>query len=272
MWPAGSHHHGNNFLQTAAGCQGHRDTCMVDSGLPIPALGCHNNHQDTWTQVRVSDEIIEIWPIPESPDTLTSVYLSHVYPVLWSLQLMQRPVSGSHSSACPLQEQGWQVGNPQWPGKQRSHWRSNAPGTHIHWPVNWSQNGLWDPWVLHAHSAQKQTTYIHKQLYTHHAVYTVVFSIICPVTNYWSIFIDAFILFLVDQVLTFAASGSEVKCSWSTSVAVPADHTGATLTLTPIGVAHCAEGALRITLAFWEMEFNTEYTPVKQQYLIKYSL
>lgn len=58
-------------------------------------------------------------------------------------------------------------------------------------------------------------------------------------------------------VLTSATVGSELVRGRSTSVTVPTDHVGATLTLTPAGVTHGAEGALRITLAFWEMESNT---------------
>lgn len=59
------------------------------------------------------------------------------------------------------------------------------------------------------------------------------------------------------RVLTFAAVGSKLERGWSTPVAVPTDHVGATLTLTPAGITNGAEGALRVTLAFWEMETNT---------------
>lgn len=54
-------------------------------------------------------------------------------------------------------------------------------------------------------------------------------------------------------VLTSAAVGSKLVRGWSTSVTVPTDHVGTTLTLTPAGVTHGAERALRVTLAFWEM-------------------
>lgn len=271
MWPGGSHRHGNNLLQTAADCQGRQDICKVDSDLLTPAPGRHSNHPDTWTQVRVSDEEEEIWSAPESPDWHWLLYLSQVCPVLWSLQSMQRPVSGSHSSACPLQEQGRQVGKPQWPGRQRSHWRPNAPDTHTHWPVSWSQNGFWEPWGSHAHAAQTETT----RLYVTHIIlfilrHLALFNLLLVINNiHW--FFDYWVVFglLVDRVLTFAAGGSELKSSWSTSVAVPADHVGATLTLTPVGVTHCAEGALRITLAFWEMELNTGHNSVKHQPSIK---
>lgn len=57
--------------------------------------------------------------------------------------------------------------------------------------------------------------------------------------------------------LTSAAIGSELEGSRSTSVTVPADHIGAALTLTPAGITHGAKGALRITVAFWEMYSNT---------------
>lgn len=40
-------------------------------------------------------------------------YLSQLCPALWSLQSRQRPVSASQASACPLQAQRRQAGNPQ---------------------------------------------------------------------------------------------------------------------------------------------------------------
>lgn len=67
------------------------------------------------------------------------------------------------------------------------------------------------------------------------------------------------------RVLTSAAVGSELKRGRSTSVTVPANHVGATLTLTAAGITHCAEGPLRITLAFWEMESNTGYALENRQ-------
>lgn len=85
-------------------------------------------------------------------------HLSQVCPVLWSRHLMHRPVLGSHSSVCPLQVQGRQVGKPQWPGRQRSHCRPYAPGTHTHWPVSWSQNELCEPWGSHTHAENTQNT------------------------------------------------------------------------------------------------------------------
>ena len=47
-----------------------------------------------------------------------------------------------------------------------------------------------------------------------------------------------------------------MKCCWSALVAASADDVWATLTLTAAGVTHSAEGALRVTLALWEMGFN----------------
>lgn len=57
----------------------------------------------------------------------------------------------------------------------------------------------------------------------------------------------------LEEFLTSAATWSKLERSWSTSVTVPANHVGSTLTLTPAGITHRAEGALRVTLAFWEM-------------------
>lgn len=56
------------------------------------------------------------------------------------------------------------------------------------------------------------------------------------------------------RILTFAAVGAELERRRGAAVAAPAHHVGAALTLTPAGVAHGAEGALGVTLAFWEME------------------
>lgn len=59
-------------------------------------------------------------------------------------------------------------------------------------------------------------------------------------------------------VLTSAAVGSKLKRGRRTPVTVPADHVGAALTLPAVGVAHGAERALRVTLAFWEMASDKE--------------
>lgn len=61
----------------------------------------------------------------------------------------------------------------------------------------------------------------------------------------------------VIEILTSAAVGSKLERGWSTSVTVPADHIRATLTLTTVGVTHGAEGALRVTLTFWELKSDT---------------
>lgn len=55
---------------------------------------------------------------------------------------------------------------------------------------------------------------------------------------------------------TSAAAGSELERGRSAAVAVPPDHVGTAPALAAAGVAHGAERALRVTLAFWEMESN----------------
>lgn len=58
------------------------------------------------------------------------------------------------------------------------------------------------------------------------------------------------------ELQTSAAVGAELEGGRSAAVAVPPHHVGSTLTLSAAGVTHGAERALRVTLAFWEMESN----------------
>lgn len=59
---------------------------------------------------------------------------------------------------------------------------------------------------------------------------------------------------MLTGALTSAAVGSKLERGWGTTVAVPSHHVGATLALAAVWVTHGAEGALRVTLALWEME------------------
>lgn len=58
----------------------------------------------------------------------------------------------------------------------------------------------------------------------------------------------------VSLPLTSAAIGSKMEGGGGTLVTVTAYNVGATLALSAVGVTHGAERALRVTLAFWEME------------------
>lgn len=82
--------------------------------------------------------------------------LSQLCPVVCSLQSKHCPVWGSHCSACPLQVHGRQLGKPQCPGRQRSHWRPYAPGIHSHWPVASWQNACTEPCGSHSHAEGKK--------------------------------------------------------------------------------------------------------------------
>lgn len=166
-------------------------------------------------------------------------HLSQECPVLWSRQPMQRPVSGSHSSVCPLQKQGRHVGKPQWPGRQRSHCRPYSPGRQVHCPVSGSQKGPCEPWGSQSHAVDD----------TRHKTRSTGGS------GQW----DRLPRSRLDhRALTSAAVGPEMEGGWGARVAVPPDHVGATLALAAVWVTHGAERALRVTLALWETRGRTQ--------------
>ncbi len=156
--------------------------------------------------------------------------LSQLCPVVWSLQDRHCPVSRSHCSAWPLQVQGRQLGNPQCPGRQRSHCRPYALGIHSHWPVASWQKEWTDPSGLQSHA---------KPIIDHN--YACESNTWCSLC-YWPV------------VLTPAALRPKKEGRWGAFVAVPANHVVTTLALATRSVTNRAERPLRVTLTGWEKQ------------------
>lgn len=89
-----------------------------------------------------------------------------------------------------------------------------APGTHVHWPVSSWQKELTDPRGSHSHAGDETRV------------------IRLPVKYPGG---DE------DGTFTSAAGGAEAVSGRGAAVAVPAHNVGATLTLTPTGLAQGAE-------------------------------
>lgn len=95
---------------------------------------------------------------PPAHPRLLQTHRSQCSPPVWSRQPRQAPVWGSHSSACPWQTQGRQLGNPHWPRWQRSQRSPNAPARQGHCPLVVSHRPLSAPSGLHWQAGDKVET------------------------------------------------------------------------------------------------------------------